>query len=336
MTRILGVESSCDESALALLELDRAGRPHVVAELISSQVELHNNYGGVVPELAAREHLKNLPLLFSELEQRVGADVLKSVDAIGVTQGPGLQGCLLVGMNFAAGLSVAWEKPLIGVNHIEGHLFAAQLDNPDLSPPFLALIVSGGHTEIVQVNGLGNYSIIARTTDDAAGECFDKSAKLMGLPYPGGPHLAKLADSVTSSPYQLPRVMRGQPEFSFSGLKTAIAQLVKREGELDQRKRCELSHAVQSAIVVTLVDKLENAVRSSGIRTVVISGGVAANRALREAVGRLSGVTLALPSMAHCTDNAAMIALVAGMRLRAKHGEWDGVVRPRWPVENLA
>ena len=235
MPFILGIESSCDESAAAILQYEiDSSDVHIVSEFISSQVALHQSYGGVVPELAAREHLRNLPFVVSEVLDRAKLAV-KDLSSIAVSRGPGLKGCLLMGLNFARGLALSATVPLIGVNHIEAHLLSARLDNPDLEYPFLALIVSGGHTEVHYVPEVGKYELIARTIDDAAGEAFDKSANLLGFPYPGGAALAALAGEASSSRFKLPKVMRESEGFSFSGLKTAIALLVRKHEE-DLRK----------------------------------------------------------------------------------------------------
>jgi N6-L-threonylcarbamoyladenine synthase len=331
---VLGIETSCDETAVALIRYRSDGGHDLVGELISSQNDIHQQYGGVVPELASREHLKNLPLLLDSLLERAGLKI-NEIDLIGVTQGPGLKGCLLIGLSFARGLAEASGRPLLGVNHIEGHLLAPRLDNPGLNFPYLCLIVSGGHTEILEVKAVGKYELIARTQDDAAGEAFDKSANLLSLPYPGGARLAALADSVTSSRFKLPKVMREQSGFSFSGLKTAFLLLVKKhEAQLgEQQIRAELAHAAQEAIVDTLVFKLSQAIKERGIERVAVSGGVAANRRLREAISKLRGVESFFPINLHSTDNAAMIAYVAGERHRAGIRSEDLSAQARWPVE---
>ena len=343
---ILGIESSCDESAVALVELDNASRARVHFEEISSQVKLHALYGGVVPELAAREHLANLPILVDRALCFVSANNLE-IDLLAVTQGPGLKGCLLIGLEFAKGLSLAKELPLVGVNHIEGHLHAARLDNPDLPESFMALVVSGGHSEIVKVeSGLSGlkYEVLARTIDDAAGEAFDKSANLLGFEYPGGARLAALADTVTSSRYVLPKIMRESPGFSFSGLKTAIALLLKKNQEAhhDPILKAELAFAIQEAIVDSLVHKLAKELEKHSVSAVTITGGVASNRRLREKIKSITSLPVFFPSLSHCVDNAAMIALVGGMRGQVCLGATEQMellypteVRPRWPIETL-
>jgi len=333
---VLGIETSCDETALALLRFSDNSRPNILYEIISSQTEIHKQYGGVVPELASREHLKNLPMLLESTlkESKIS---LCEIDLVAVTRGPGLKGCLLMGTSFAQGLSEGISKPLIGVNHIEGHLLAPHLDNPELDFPYLCLIVSGGHTEIHAVRAVGNYELITRTQDDAAGEAFDKSANLLGLEYPGGAQLAALADSVSSAPYKLPRVMQGQDAFSFSGLKTAFSLLVKKNvTELDKPNvKAELAHAMQEAIVTTLIDKVKSAIKTTGLKNIAVSGGVAANLNLRSTFSNLKNVAAFFPKPLHSTDNAAMIAYVAGLRFNLNDKtSLQQPVLPRWPVES--
>ncbi len=332
---ILGIESSCDETALALLEMEDSKPPRIHSELISSQTDIHKEYGGVVPELASRAHLQNLPLLYEQLLAESGA-ALKDIDLIGVTQGPGLKGCLLMGVQFATGLSDASGVPLCGVNHIEGHVLAPMLDNPDLTFPFLCLVVSGGHTEIHEVHAVGDYRLVARTSDDAAGEAFDKSAALLGVPYPGGPRLAEVADTFSGkSQFTLPKVMREAEGFSFSGLKTAIALLVKREKESlvgDRERTVELCAAIQDSIIDALCFKLEQARVRTGIERVAVTGGVSANQCLRKRVSELGFKSSSFPSRHHCMDNGAMIAYVAGCTYTGRSQTLSDVY-PRWPIE---
>lgn len=332
---LLAIETSCDETAVALVESVAGQPPQLLAEEISSQVDLHQAYGGVVPELAAREHMRNLPLLVDKL---LGSKRLRLQDcsALAVTRGPGLKGCLLMGMCFAKGVAVATGADLIGVSHIEGHLLAPLMDNPQLEFPFLALIVSGGHTEIVEARGLGDYSVIARTIDDAAGEAFDKSANLLGFAYPGGAQIAALADKHAASRFKLPRVMREAEGFSFSGLKTAISLLIKKHQEYlqDSAFRGELAYAIQESIVDALCFKLKQAVKATGMRRVAVSGGVSANLFLRKKIGEMRGLSLFLPRSEHCMDNAAMIGYVGALRLaRGDRMDLSADVRSRWPVE---
>ena len=335
---LLGIETSCDETGVALAEFGGGRRPAVLCEKLASQERVHEAYGGVVPELAAREHLRNLPYLVHALCSDGGVS-LRDVAAVGVTRGPGLKGCLLIGFCFAKGLAAAGGLPLIGVNHIEAHVHTAMLDNPDLDYPFLALIVSGGHTEIVEVLGLGRYRLLARTIDDAAGEAFDKSANLLGFPYPGGARLAALADSCSGSPFSLPRVMRDSPGFSFSGLKTAIALLIEEQGgrAANQDVRAALAFAIQEAIVDALCWKLKRAAGASGLNRVAVVGGVSANRCLRERVAGLKGVKAYFPQLRHCVDNGAMAAYLAALRLLAgERTEIEVDVLARWPIEEQA
>lgn len=356
----LGIETSCDETAVALLRSGGTSSATVLAEQISSQSAVHAAYGGVVPELAAREHLSALPLLFAAVLKDAGV-VAQDIDLIGVTRGPGLVGCLLVGISFARAVSLGCGAPLMGVNHIEGHLLAPMLDVPELTPPYLALVVSGGHTEIVEVQGVGAYIIHARTMDDAAGEAFDKSAHLLGLEYPGGPRLAKLADSVpveSGARFKLPRIMPGQLGVSFSGLKTAVALLLAREREAwagNETVRAALASAIQEAIVDTLIDKLSQVIRSTKIFRVVVTGGVSANLRLRRRVGGLQvdgqSVESFFPLPVHSMDNGAMIAFAAlrrnglqreplgrvgGSRLLTGGFAVRGEALSRWPVESIS
>lgn len=332
---ILAIETSCDETAVAVVELTSSERISILGDLVSSQVDLHALYGGVVPELAAREHLKNLPLLVEEA-LRVAGITFDRLSGIGVTQGPGLKGCLMIGLGFAKGLATALHLPLVGVNHIEGHLLSPLINNPKLTFPYLALVVSGGHTELLEVLGLGRYRLLARTHDDAAGETFDKSANLLGFSYPGGARLAALADSVSSSRYRLPAVMRAAEGFSFSGLKTAVSLLIKREGLEPSEKRAELAHAIQEAIVEALVSKTRKALDDSETSRLVVVGGVSANRRLKMALGTLTGAEIYFPEAKHSIDNAAMIGLVAAMRLKRGDRMQPGAQAiSRWPVETL-
>jgi len=334
---LLAIETSCDETAVALLQMNGESVPKFLAEEISSQVELHESYGGVVPELAAREHLRNLPLLIDKVLENTGIQ-LPQVNAIGVTRGPGLKGCLLIGLGIAKGISVAQKIPLLGINHIEGHMLVPLAENDDLEFPFLALVVSGGHTEILEIHGLGNYKLVARTIDDAAGEAFDKSANLLGFPYPGGAKLAAEADKHGSTEYSLPRVMRESEGFSFSGLKTAISLLIQTERDRLQDSAVigSLAYAIQESIVDALCFKLGDAVSRTGISKVVVTGGVSANRFLRAKVEEMKGVRAYFPRPEHCTDNAAMIGYVACLRYqRGERSSLETDVLSRWPVETV-
>jgi N6-L-threonylcarbamoyladenine synthase len=337
--RILALESSCDESAVAVYD-DAAG---LLAHEIYSQIDLHRVYGGVVPELASRDHVRRLlPLLRTAL-----ADAKTQpgqIDGVAYTAGPGLIGALLTGAALGRSLAYAWKVPAIAVHHLEGHLLAPLLeDNP---PPFphLALLVSGGHTMLIDVAAPGHYAVLGETRDDAAGEAFDKSAKLLGLPYPGGPELAKLAHSGNAKRFDFPRPMldRAGLEFSFSGLKTAVSLAVKERaaaGALDAGTRADIAAGVQHAIVETLVAKTLRALEQTGYDALVVAGGVGANRSLRErmtqAVAR-QGVQVFYPRIEFCTDNAAMIAVAGMARLKAGLHEGPAIrARAAWSLSEL-
>ena len=336
---ILAIESSCDESAVALATVSTTDGFSLIDHKISSQIEVHRLYGGVVPEIASREHLKNIPIIIEQLCEDTQSK-LSDVDLIAVTRGPGLKGCLLIGLGVAQGVAAAINKPVYGINHIEGHVLAPLMENPALKFPFLELIVSGGHTELLLVRAVGDYQVLARTMDDAAGEAFDKSAHLLGFPYPGGAALAQLADSAVNKSYKLPKVMREHHDFSFSGLKTAIYQLVRKHQSVltsDHEQRAEFCAAIQDAIIDTLLHKVRLAIEKTGIHQIALSGGVAANKALRQRIKELKGVESFFPSAIFCTDNAAMIAFVAAQRLLHNKLEHASIeVLSRWPVEEIA
>ena len=333
--RVLAIESSCDESAAAVLDA-RAG---LLAHQLFSQVELHRAYGGVVPELASRDHVRRLlPLVRGALE-RAGTRP-SDLQGVAYTAGPGLIGALLTGASLARSLAYAWDVPAIGVHHLEGHLLAPLLE-PDPPPfPHLALLVSGGHTLLIEVSGVGRYRVLGASRDDAAGEAFDKSAKLLGLPYPGGPQLAQLAERGAPGAFSFPRPMldRAGLEFSFSGLKTAVLHAV-RGRVLTETQRADVARGVQEAIVETLTAKALRALEYTGLSVLVVSGGVSANRALRErltAAAGSHGARVYYPRIEFSTDNAAMIAVAGLARLQA--GEHDGLAiqaRARWPLESL-
>jgi N6-L-threonylcarbamoyladenine synthase len=334
--RILAIESSCDESAVAVL--DR--RKGLLAHELFSQIDLHRVFGGVVPELASRDHVRRLlPLLKAALE-KAGVTPPTGIDGIAYTAGPGLIGALLTGAALARSLAYAWGVPAIGVHHLEGHLLAPLLEpNP---PPFphVALLVSGGHTMLIEVQGIGRYTLLGETRDDAAGEAFDKAAKLLGLPYPGGPELARLAASGHPSELHLPRPMLDRPglEFSFSGLKTAVLHAA-REQPLTDARRANIAYAVQDAIVDTLIAKATRALEDTGLDALVVSGGVSANRALRDRMTTAAarqGARVYYPRIEFCTDNAAMIGVAGLARLAA--GEHDSLAiqaKARWPLAEL-
>jgi N6-L-threonylcarbamoyladenine synthase len=330
--RVIGIESSCDETAVAVYDADLG----LLSHRLHSQVAMHQAYGGVVPELASRDHVRRLlPLVREALAE---ADSNRdSIDGVAYTAGPGLIGALLVGAGFAASLAFAWGKPALGIHHLEGHLLAPLLE-PDPPPfPFLALLVSGGHTQIVDVAGLGEYRILGETLDDAAGEAFDKTAKLLGLPYPGGAALAKLAESGSLDRFVFPRPMLDRPglDFSFSGLKTA-ALVALRGRVLDDAIRADVARGFQEAVVETLAEKCRRALEFTGHRRLVIAGGVGANRRLRERLAgivRGAGAELFFPRPEFCTDNGAMIALAGCMRMTSgKYSDHRIDARANWTL----
>jgi len=334
--RVLAIESSCDESAAAVLDA-HAG---LLAHELFSQVELHRAYGGVVPELASRDHVRRLlPLVRGALE-RAGTRP-SDLHGVAYTAGPGLIGALLTGAALARSLAYAWNVPAIGVHHLEGHLLAPLLEADPPPFPHLALLVSGAHTLLIEVSGVGRYRVLGTSRDDAAGEAFDKSAKLLGLPYPGGPQLAQLAERGAPGAFSFPRPMldRAGLEFSFSGLKTAVLHAV-RGRVLTERQRADVARAVQEAIVETLTAKALRALEYTGLSVLVVSGGVSANRSLRErltAAAASHGARVYYPRIEFSTDNAAMIAVAGLTRLQA--GEHDGLAiqaRARWPLESLS
>jgi N6-L-threonylcarbamoyladenine synthase len=348
---VLGIETSCDETGVALYST----REGLRAQALHSQAAMHENYGGVVPELASRDHVQRLAPLIESVMAEAGC-TLADVDAIGYTRGPGLAGALLVGAAVAAALGYALQKPVIGVHHLEGHLLSPLLSSQPPQFPFVALLVSGGHTQLLKVDGVGRYELLGDTVDDAAGEAFDKSAKLLGLGYPGGPALSALAataDAVASEtpPFPLPRpkLRSDDLDFSFSGLKTAVLTHVKR-GITDAQKPA-LAREVEEAITDVLVGKSLRALARTGLRRLVISGGVSANRVLRNKLAtaveasRATGVAIDVyfPELELCTDNGAMIAFAAALRFQGGDVERTGRgpvdtsfdVRPRWPLTEL-
>jgi N6-L-threonylcarbamoyladenine synthase len=333
--RVLAIESSCDESAAAVLDEAQG----LLAHELYSQIELHRIYGGVVPELASRDHVRRLlPLVRRALDQ--AATPPDQLAGVAFTAGPGLIGALLTGASLARSLAYAWGVPAVGIHHLEGHLLAPLLE-PEPPPfPHVALLVSGGHTQLIEVGGIGRYSVLGDTRDDAAGEAFDKTAKLLGLPYPGGPELARLAESGTPGAFQYPRPMldRAGLELSFSGLKTAVLHSL-RGRELTAKLRADVARGVEEAIVGTLSAKAVRALDATGLDVLVVSGGVSANQRLRgaltDAVSRRGG-RVYYPRLEFCTDNAAMIAVAGLARLKA--GEHDGLAiqsRAQWPLETL-
>ena len=333
--KVLGIESSCDETGIAVYDSD-SGQ---IWQRLYSQIEKHREYGGVVPELASRDHVVKAAPMLSDILQEIGS--IDDIDAITYTRGPGLIGALMVGANLARGLAWALDKPVLGVHHMEGHLLAPMLAQEKPELPFVALLVSGGHTMLVDVQAIGHYRILGETLDDAVGEAFDKTAKLLGLPYPGGPELAALADSVAHSRFEFPRPMVNRPglEFSFSGLKTAVLTRVRKHEPLDDDLRADIAHAFQAAVVDTLRIKCQRALAETGYRNLIVAGGVGANRCLRETLEQCTsaaGARVYFPALEYCTDNGAMIAYAGALRVLA--GQRDEAVvdvMPRWSLESL-
>lgn len=371
---ILGIESSCDETGVALVQAtlssDTAAPeegatsdcvlpvPSLLGAALHSQIEMHRAYGGVVPELASRDHIRRLiPLTKQALAEANVA--LSAIDVIAFTRGPGLAGALLTGAGMACALACALDKPVMGVHHLEGHLLSPFLSADPPEFPFIALLVSGGHTQLMRVDGVGQYSLLGETIDDAAGEAFDKTAKLLGLPYPGGPQLAKLAEGGDPVSFKFPRPLlhSGDLDFSFAGLKTAVLTQVKRlvgdvpEGatvrgqgvdSLSPETLRHLAASIQAAITEVLVKKSLKAVQQSGLKRLVVAGGVGANRSLREQLNAAcakAGIRVHYPELHLCTDNGAMIALAAAMRLQTKKAQlgtsYAFDVKPRWPLDHI-
>lgn len=336
---ILGVESSCDETGIALYD-STAG---LLSHALHSQVAMHAEYGGVVPELASRDHIRRVVPLLREALSGAGR-CLADVDAVAYTRGPGLAGALLVGCAFAEALALALDKPTIPVHHLEGHLLSPLLSSNPPSFPFVALLVSGGHTQLMRVTGVGEYELLGETLDDAAGEAFDKSAKLLGLPYPGGALLSKLAEQGQSGIHQLPRPMlhSGDLNFSFSGLKTAVLTLVREQAELTDEFKANAARAFQEAIVEVLVKKSLKAIKQTGLKQLVVAGGVGANKQLRATLddeAKRKRFRVYYPELEFCTDNGAMIALAGALRLQAgalPKVAGDFAVQPRWPLMDIS
>ena len=343
--KILGFESSGDETGVALVETASAGSPRLLAEALHTQAAMHADYGGVVPELASRDHIRRVLPLARQVLAQAGCTVA-DVDLVAYTRGPGLAGALLVGAGVAVALAAALGKPALGVHHLEGHLLSPFLADQPPEFPFVALLVSGGHTQLMQVDGVGRYALLGETIDDAAGEAFDKSAKLLGLGYPGGPALARLAEFGDAMAFKLPRPLlhSGDLDFSFAGLKTAVMMQHRKLGpNVCEQSRADLAASTQAAIVDVLVAKSLRALKMSGTQRLVVAGGVGANLRLREkmdAGASKLGARVYYPPLDLCTDNGAMIALAAA--LRVQHGlastSTDGAfdVRPRWPLAEIS
>ena len=341
--RVLGIESSCDETGVALVEAAGSGVPTLLAHALHSQVDMHQAYGGVVPELASRDHIRRVLPLAQQVLRDAQRD-LSEVDVVAYTRGPGLAGALLVGAGVACALGAALRKPVLGVHHLEGHLLSPFLSSDPPAFPFIALLVSGGHTQLMQVEGVGRYTLLGETIDDAAGEAFDKSAKLLGLGYPGGPALSRLALQGDPTAFKLPRPLlhSGDLDFSFAGLKTAVLTQVHKLGDALEERKADLAASTEAAIVDVLVKKSLAALERSGLQRIVVAGGVGANRRLREqldAACARRGVRVHYPELALCTDNGAMIALAAAMRLQAGVQEARAAyafdVKPRWPLQEI-
>lgn len=337
--RVLGIETSCDETGVALYDSERG----LLADALFSQIDLHRVYGGVVPELASRDHVKRLVPLMREVFAEAGLQP-GEVDGVVYTAGPGLVGALLVGGACARALAFGWGVPALGVHHMEGHLLAPMLEDNPPAFPFVALLVSGGHTQLVRVDGIGEYQLLGESLDDAAGEAFDKTAKLMGLPYPGGPEIARLAETGTPGAFVFPRPMTDRPglDFSFSGLKTSVLNAWQRcsgEGEISQQMQADLALGFETAVVETLTIKCKRALKQTGLKRLVIAGGVSANQRLRGSLEKMTAglkgeVFYARP--AFCTDNGAMIAYAGCQRLLAGQHDAAGIeARARWPMDQL-
>ena len=338
--RVLGIETSCDETGVALFDTERG----LVADALYSQVAMHAEYGGVVPELASRDHTRRLLPLIQQVLDEAGLS-RSELDAIAYTAGPGLVGALMVGAATAHGMARALGIPVLGVHHMEGHLLAPMLEDERPEFPFVALLVSGGHTQLVEVRGLGRYTLLGESVDDAAGEAFDKAAKMLGLDYPGGPQVARLAEQGDPGRFRFPRPMTDRPglDFSFSGLKThtltAIRQL-EASGGLDDQARADVARAFEEAVVDTLVIKCRRALDQTGLKRLVMAGGVSANARLRERLEHECEKRRArsyYPRGRFCTDNGAMIAYVGAQRLLAGERDEQGVMKavPRWPMDTL-
>ncbi len=337
---VLGIETSCDETGIALFDTERG----LLADALHSQIDVHVEYGGVVPELASRDHIRKTIPLIDEVLKSAKVD-RRQLDAIAYTAGPGLVGALMVGAAIGQSLAYALKIPALGVHHMEGHLLAPMLEESPPNFPFVALLVSGGHTQLVDVLGIGQYQLLGESLDDAAGEAFDKAAKMLGLPYPGGPHIAKLAESGDPQRFDFPRPMvrQGGLNFSFSGLKTAVLNAVNESrdevGNIAPQDRADIAASFQAAVVETLMLKCRRALKETGRKQLIIAGGVSANKALRVSLDdmmvKLKGqLFYARPEF--CTDNGAMIAFAGAQRLKA--GQKDGLSimpKARWPMEQL-
>ena len=337
--RILGIETSCDETGVAVYDTALAGAAGLRAHAVYSQIALHAEYGGVVPELASRDHVRKLLPLVRQTLAEAGLAV-GDLDGVAYTAGPGLVGALLVGAGVARSLAWALDRPAIGVHHMEGHLLAPLMEHDPPEPPFVALLVSGGHTQLVAVEAIGRYRLLGETLDDAAGEAFDKTAKLMGLPYPGGPQLAALAETGTPGRFKFSRPMTDRPglDFSFSGLKTQV-MLAWRNSDQSDETRADIARGFEDAVVDTLAIKCERALDAAGSDVIVVAGGVGANKRLRAKLHEIAarrGGRACFPRPELCTDNGAMIAFAGALRLQAgQHDNAEVKVTPRWDMASL-
>jgi N6-L-threonylcarbamoyladenine synthase len=331
--KTLGIETSCDETAIAIYDSEKG----IIGESVFSQIKMHAEYGGVVPELASRDHCVKIVTV---LKEALGDIDISSIDQIAYTSGPGLLGALLIGENFAQGLSAALNKPLLPINHLEGHLMSPVMEFPEIQTPYISLLVSGGHSMIVDVKERGEYEILGQSQDDAVGEAFDKVGKLLELPYPGGPHIEKLALQGNSKAYDFPRPMihSDNLDLSFSGLKTSVLYTVRDIEDLTDQVKADIAASFQQAVIDVLTKKIKKAVEVSGRSDVIIAGGVAANKALRAAIKDLEtslGISVFYPSLKYCGDNAAMIAFVGSLRSSDKIEHKASYVRARWPLSEL-
>ena len=341
---ILGIESSCDETGVALVQTqDGQAWPQLLAHDLHTQAAMHEAFGGVVPELASRDHIRRVLPLVERVMASSQKD-LSSIDVIAFTQGPGLAGALLVGAATACAMAASLGKPVMGIHHLEGHLLSPFLSDDPPQFPFVALLVSGGHTQLMLVKAVGHYELLGETIDDAAGEAFDKSAKLLGLGYPGGPALAALATHGRADAYAFPRPLLHQPnlDFSFAGLKTAVLTQCKKSGEDLVHHKADIAASTQAAIVDVLVKKSLRALEQTGMKRLVLAGGVGANRALRQQLAAslsTMGAVVHYPQAEWCTDNGAMIAMAAGMRIQSgieqARASYAFDVLPRWPLAQI-
>lgn len=338
--KVLGIETSCDETGIAIYDSE-AG---LLADALYSQIEIHAKYGGVIPELASRDHIrKTLPLISQVLTEANLSP--EDIDGVAYTAGPGLVGALLVGASIGRALGMGWGVPTLGVHHMEGHLLAPMLEESPPEFPFVALLVSGGHTQLVKVLGIGQYTLMGESLDDAAGEAFDKVGKMLGLEYPGGPNVAKLAMKGNSERFEFPRPMTNRPglDFSFSGLKTSVRNTIAEsrddQGSLDEQVKADIARAFEDAVAATLAIKCRRALQETGFKTLVIAGGVSANLALRsvlEATVQKLNSKLFYAQPKYCTDNGAMIAFAGCQRIQAgQHDDLEIKAQPRWSLETL-